>query len=347
MPIIKDYQQVKEIYDHAANIGACLPAFCADDRETLEAILAAVKEYGDEIGVYDLPVVPAWTCRYPARSQMKLISSSGNHKVGIKLMLSDLKIFSESPSPYSKLRIMPHLDHAFPWIDGDVLIEFADDFASVMCDASEKPFDENIKLTAEYVDKVKGKVLVEGGVDEVYESSGTTKNVITTVEQSARFLKETGVDIIVPNVGTEHRSTKDIIKYNEKAAKNISNVVGKILCMHGTSSVRSEQLKNLSNNGFVKINIFTTLAVAGGQAVARKVLKTLVNIFQKEELERLIKDDILGNKIILGDFSEIEGEIKPRLNYVANPIRRDAWFSAVKNRCKDYLKILNYSKFLE
>ena len=34
-----------------------------------------------------------------------------------------------------------------------------------------------------------------------------------------------------------------------------------------------------------------------------------------------------------------------KLDFVANPPRRDAWFGAVKNRCKDFLEALNYIKY--
>ena len=40
------------------------------------------------------------------------------------------------------------------------------------------------------------------------------------------------------------------------------------MCLHGTSSVKPDDLPKLPIDGFVKINIYTTLAVKGGQAVA-------------------------------------------------------------------------------
>jgi len=58
MPLVTDYKAVKEIYQEAAARGVSLPSFCAEDRETLEAILAAALDVGKEIGVEDLPVVP-------------------------------------------------------------------------------------------------------------------------------------------------------------------------------------------------------------------------------------------------------------------------------------------------
>ena len=62
MPLITGCSQVKEVYGEAAELGVALPVFCAEDRETLEAILAAALEVGRDIGCEDLPVIPAWTC---------------------------------------------------------------------------------------------------------------------------------------------------------------------------------------------------------------------------------------------------------------------------------------------
>ena len=342
MPLITDYNAVKDIYQDAAERGVALPVFCAEDRETLEAILASALKMGEEIGVEDLPIIPAWTCRYPARGQMLLISSCGDAVVGTKMMFSDLNMLMEEGSPYRKLRVLPHLDHAFPWLDADILEGFADQFASVMCDASEKPFAQNIKMTAEYVAKVRGKVVVEGAVDEIFEAGGTEKNEPTSVEQAQKFLSETGVDIIVPNVGTEHRATASQVNYLSDKARQLSAAVGKILCLHGTSSVKPEDLALLPKDGFIKINIYTTLAVHGGQAVAHNVLENLVNIFSENQLREMIDKGILPETVL--DTGN-EAPPRPKLASVANPPRRDAWFEAVRDRCHDFLTIFNYERF--
>jgi len=346
MPLINNYSNVKEIYMQASELGIALPVFCAEDRETLDAILAAAYEYGKDIGVDNLPVIPAWTSRYPPRGQMRLITACGEPRLGTRLMFSDIRAFMDETSPYRNLFVMPHLDHAFPWLDGDILEDFADEFASVMCDASEKSFEENIKITAEYVEKVKGRVIVEGAVDEIFEYGGEgQKNEPTTIEQAKRFMEETGVDIIVPNVGTEHRATADKVKYLSERAREISSAVGRVLCLHGTSSVKPEELYKLPEDGFVKINIYTTLAVGGGKALAKKVLDTLGNIFCEDELKELVQKNVLGSAVLSPQYGETKLPVKPKLEYVTNPGRRDAWFEAVKNRCKEFLEVFNYRRF--
>jgi fructose/tagatose bisphosphate aldolase len=346
MPIITDYHEVKDTYQEAAELGVALPVFCAEDRETLEAILAAALEFGKEIGVDDLPVIPAWTSRYPARGQMTLVTACGDPIVGHELMFSDLKVFTGEGSPYRKLRVLPHLDHAFPWLDGDILNQYVDRFASVMFDASERPFEENIRLTAQYVEKVRGRVVVEGAVDEIFEASGAgAKNEPTTVAQARRFLDEAGVDIVVPNVGTEHRATAEQVHYRSDRAREISSAVGKVLCLHGTSSLRPEDLPKLPEDGFVKVNIYTTLAVKGGQAVAHEVLDDLGNVFSEDQLKEFVERGVLGTGVLAQAYGRTKLPIKPKLKYVANPPRRDAWFAAVRDRCKEFLKLFNYGRY--
>ena len=348
MPLVRDYQQVKDVYQEAAELGVGLPVFCAEDRETLEAILASALSISQKIGVDDLPIIPAWTSRYPARGQMILLTACGEVVLNNRLMFSDLEAFMGPTSPYRKLRVLPHLDHAFPWLDGDILDLFVDSFASVMCDASEKPFTENIELTARYVEKVQGKVVVEGAVDEIFAAEGQgQKNEPTTVEQAREFLSRTGVDLIVPNVGTEHRSTVDQVEYLADRAREISEAVGKILCIHGTSSVKYEDLAQLPADGFVKINIYTTLAVRGGQALARNVLANLGNIFSKSQLQELVRDETLGQNVLSGAFGQTQMPIKPKLDRLGNPSRRDAWFVAVRDRCTEFLEILNYEAYAD
>ncbi|HEY59218.1 MAG TPA: class II fructose-bisphosphate aldolase [Anaerolineae bacterium] len=345
MSIIRNYNQVKEIYQEAGEREVGLPLFCCEDRQSLEAILAAAYEIGQEIGIPNIPIIPAWTSRYHVRGQAALVSKTNDARIGCQLMFSDLKIFTGENSPYKDLLVMPHLDHAFPWVDGDILLDFADQFASVMCDASEKPLDENIKLTAEYVEKVKGKVIVEGAVDEISSTEGGLREKKTTIEEAERFVRETGVDIIVPNVGTEHRSTKASASYDSELTRQLSGAVGKILCLHGSSSIKREDLPKLPKDGVIKINLYTALAYASGKAVVEYVIDNVGNVFRPEELEELVKAGKLGRTVLNADYADTILPVGPKLTHFTNPLRRDVWFNTFKEKCKDYMYQFNYENF--
>jgi len=345
MPLVNDYQQVKDIYADAGERGVGLPLFCCEDRETLEAILAAAYEIGQEVGNPNIPITPAWTSRYHVRCQACLVSKTNNPILGCKLMFSDLEAYTSEDSLYKDLLVMPHLDHSNPWDNMDILEGFADQFASVMCDASEKPLEENIRLTAEYVEKVKGRVVVEGAVDEISSTEGGAREKKTTVEEAIEFMEKTGVDIIVPNLGTEHRSTTASAHYDSERAREISSALGKVMCLHGSSSVPKEDLPKLPEDGVIKINIYTGLAYAGGKAVVNHVLNDIGNVLNEEELKELVEKGILGKAVLEDDFGSTIEPIGPKLAHFTNPGRSDAWHNAFKEKCKDYMRVFNYHKF--
>lgn len=138
---------------------------------------------------------------------------------------------------------MLHLDHVQPVDDKDLLEGDLSGYASIMYDASTFPFEENIKMTSNFVDKMKGKILIEGACDEIYDAGGSTHNSITTPEDAKRFIDETGADLIVCNLGTEHRASGKDLKYYGDAARKIRDAIGEKIVLHGTSSVTADQIK--------------------------------------------------------------------------------------------------------
>jgi fructose-bisphosphate aldolase class II len=285
--------------------------------ETVEGLLSAAVELGDELGVRNLPLIVAWTSRYPGRAQMREATASGDPVLGTRMMLALLDVFTGPDSPYRHIRVLPHLDHAYPWLDGDILDGFMDQFASVMVDASEKPLEENMALTARYVERAAGRVVVEGAVDAVYEAgSGAKRNQLTTAAQAELFIRRTGVDLIVPNLGTEHRSTRDKVRFSADRAGEIRDAVGSVQVLHGTSSLHLEDLSRLPELGVIKANVFTALAKAGGQAVARQVLADLNDLLESPSLAKL-----------------------------CNPPRRRAWTEAVREQATTYLRAFHYPRF--
>jgi fructose/tagatose bisphosphate aldolase len=347
MPLITDPIQTREILSEVRELGVAMPAFCAEDERTQECILAGTLEKAKETGRADLPVIVACTITYPPRGQMKLYTYSGEYKLGLHAFFTYLDSLASEFSPYKDLRVLPCLDHGFPWLDGYALTEYAPKFSMVMHDASERPFDENIKLTAEYVEKMRDQVVIEGCVDEIVESGGAAGDETTTVENAQRFVSETGVDLIVANLGTEHRAVEAEKRYRSDRAKEISEALGRILVLHGTSCLKDEDLPKLASDGMVKINIYTILARMGGQAVARSVLDNLGNIFTESQLRELADQGYLGDRYFNRDYADVQcgGKIGPKLDKVAETPRRDAWVDCVKKQIKYYLDTFEYDRF--
>jgi len=207
MSVITGAVETRQVYAEAAEKGFCLGAFCFEDAPTLEAILEGARRKGEELGAPDVPIVASMTANYPPRGQAKLYTAAGDAKLGLRMALDAMHAFATS-ARYAGLRVLTHLDHGFPRLDRHGLYEMADRFSSVMFDASERPLDENIRMTAEYVREFKDRVVIEACVDEIIEAgSGAEKDVLTDPAVAERFAEETGADLMVCNLGTEHRST--------------------------------------------------------------------------------------------------------------------------------------------
>ena len=153
------------------------------------------------------------------------------------------------------------------------------------------------------------------------------------------------MDIIVPNVGTEHRSTKAEAHYDSELTRQLSKAVGKILCLHGSSSIKREDLPKLPKDGVIKINLYTALAYASGKAVVKFVVDNVGNVFTPEELEEFVAEGKLGSAVLKTGYADTILPIGPKLTHFTNPLRRDVWFNTFKEKCKDYLRLFNYQNF--
>ena len=80
-----------------------------------------------------------------------IIRIPGRWDIGLKLFLGDLKVLDFKGSPYENLRVMVHLDHVQFDDDKELLSWDMDAFSSIMFDASKLSFEENMKLTKQFV----------------------------------------------------------------------------------------------------------------------------------------------------------------------------------------------------
>jgi fructose-bisphosphate aldolase class II len=82
-----------------------------------------------------------------------------------------------------------------------------------------------------------------------------------------QFVRRSGVDLIVPNLGTEHRTASaEPLDYQHGLAREIAARVGPIQALHGTSSLGG-RLGTVGADGICKINYYTAMARAATAAV--------------------------------------------------------------------------------
>lgn len=170
-----------------------------------------------------------------------------------------------------------HLDHTKEF---DVIREAIEaGFESVMIDASEHEFEENVEITGKVVEYAHArKVSVEAELGKI----GTTdmmetdkdEELYTDPGQALEFVKQTGVDALAVSVGTAHGvyTVKqpcvqlDIIK----AIRDLTPVY---LVLHGGSGVPSQMLEAsyaMEGGGISKVNIATDLELAFLDSLGKK-----------------------------------------------------------------------------
>jgi len=331
MPIITGRDNVMAIYKEAANSKWVLPCFCSENLTTTEAILCAVKEYGDEKGIDNLPIIIAITCRYDHRTQAAYYTHTRRWDVGLKLFLADLHVLADKDSPYGKLRIMIHLDHIQFDDDSELLKWDLGAFSSIMFDASKRPFDENIALTRNFIRQHGKELLVEGACDEIVDAAGTLRSEPTTPENAERFFKETGADLIVGNLGTEHRASAKDLHYLGAQARKIRGRVGTRIVLHGASSVPGDQISDLFSDGVCKVNLWTTLERDSSPALFTSMVENAVKVAGASTVQDLKGRELLSGKCL--------SDGKASIDCFTTVYRQDIIHARMKNIVDSYLRL--------
>ena len=150
-------------------------------------------------------------------------------------------------------------------------------FNSVMFDGAELSFEENVRQTAEIV-----RIAHAAGVDVEAElgrvgdtgfgGEGTgeaTPDVFTDVDESAEFIRLTGVEALAIAIGNLHGRYVATPKLNIQRLKEIASRNELPLVLHGGSGTSEEDFKACIHNGICKINVATALQMAVTDAVRK------------------------------------------------------------------------------
>jgi fructose-bisphosphate aldolase class II len=175
----------------------------------------------------------------------------------------------------SSASIAVHLDH----LQDVTLIADAIDTAadlgvtSIMVDASELSYRDNVDWTRAFVERAHGAGLwVEAELGEIGgKGNAHAVGARTDPDEAAAFVRDTGVDALAVAVGSTHAmTTRDAVLDIELIGKLAASVPVPLV-LHGSSGVPHDQLRLAVEAGIRKINVGTALNVAYTGAV-REVL---------------------------------------------------------------------------
>ena len=244
---------MRQLLDHAAENSYALPAFNVNNLEQMRAIMEAADQVGSPVIVQ---------------------ASAGARKYAGAPFLRHLILAAVEEFPH--IPVVMHQDHGTSPDICQRSIQLG--FSSVMMDGSLESdgktpadYDYNVGVTRTVVNfahacgvSVEGEIGCLGNLEtgEAGEEDGVGADVklsqdqmLTSVEEAAQFVKDTGVDALAIAIGTSHgaykfsrKPTGDVLRI-DRIKEIHERLPNTHLVMHGSSSVPQEWLKIINEHG--------------------------------------------------------------------------------------------------
>lgn len=245
---------LREILQIAENRKIAVGAFNAANLESLQANVAAAEEL-------KVPMILQFAQCHEEWIPLKLIGP---------LMVD----FAKKAS----VPICVHLDHGETLDYLQQALEIG--FTGIMYDGSTLPYGENLANTQE---AVRMAVDYGAGVEAELGSMGRRESgagdgsgaedetkIYTDPEQARDFVEQTGIDALACSFGTTHGIYLKQPKLDFDVVRRVRELTGNIpVVMHGGSGVSSKDFHRAIEAGVRKINYFTYMDKAGGNATAQ------------------------------------------------------------------------------
>lgn len=257
----------KEILNAARKNSFAFPHFNYWDNLSIKAELAAAE-------TKKLPVILAWAQKHSPQISIEEAINLG-----------------EFYGSNAKVPVVLHLDHG---TDPELVKWGASHgFSSVMIDASNEKYGDNVRITRDVVEYCHQLgVVVEAEVGHVGTDSSEDSTTYTEVETAINFVEETGVDSLAVSIGTSHGAYRQgTPQLNFERIRALKSAVDVPLVCHGGSSSGDSNLSQAVKSGIAKVNIYTDLANAALHAASAGEYNTEFDMFlaQKEAVEALSK----------------------------------------------------------
>lgn len=263
--------------------------------EMKELLLAARK------GAY---AVGSFSPRYVAMIQPVLrAAQEAQSPAMVQISQKELNLYGVTPKEFAEeyfaqvkalgitVPTVLHLDHTKEFSVIQEAIEAG--FQSVMIDASEKTFAENVALSAEVVAYAHARgVQVEAELGKIgttdFVETSQDEELFTDPNEAGLFVQKTGVDALAVSVGTAHGMY--VVRKPRVEAPLLKRILEKTdvpLVLHGGSGVPAEMMQT-GYGPVCKVNVATDLEQALLKALGRTERMTNAECWAlpKEELEK-------------------------------------------------------------
>ena len=222
--------------------GQAVGAFNVHNMEDVQGVVWAAEELGTPVIV--------------------MASESALKYAGVPYIAQLVRTAAEAVS----IPIALQLDHGSSFEIAKACIECG--FTSVMIDGSRLPFAENAALTRQVVElahahgvSVEAELGRVGGKEDDLEVAAQDA-FLTNPDEAVEFVRQTGIDVLAPAIGTVHGLYKGEPKLDFARLQEIAGKVDVPLVLHGGSDLPAEVLHETIRCGIAKVNIGTDLKYA-------------------------------------------------------------------------------------
>ena len=245
----------KELTTRARAEGFAVGAFNAVNMESAQAIFAAAEETRSPFIIQ----ITQTTLNYTEPEELFALIKARGEKTNV---------------PYAI-----HLDHGRSF---DICMRFLRlGVTSLMIDGSlqadgktPRTYEENVDVTRRVVEAAHAVgVTVEAEIGRLGQVAGEAEgaDLLTDPKQAARFVADTGVDMLAVAIGTTHGLYKGTPYIAHDRLAEIGKAVPIPLVMHGGTGVPDADVRKAIPLGIAKINIDTQIRVAFYGAVIEQV----------------------------------------------------------------------------
>jgi fructose-bisphosphate aldolase class II len=330
MPLIKDYEQTKALYQTFADAKLVMARIGYSDQDQIQGIIRGAARFASDRHIKKLPIGVFATVGHYIFQQLprylladhKLPSKGGDPREyrrrlfrNARLAASFLEILTDPrDSDFGNVHVTHHYDHGHHTLPGgelsrDELLrepEFLDFFSSVMFDDTHSPFAKNIEDSIAYRELLEAqgrKKVLEGCLEEVPAGGkGLERSAFTEPGKILEYLERTGFDLVVPNIGTESIHAKAVGVQWEVLEKIQKLGVGHKLIVHGFSSIRTlpvEKQRQLGQLGVVGMNAWSYIP----QSIGPQLLERAELIRKHRDPEKGFPVDFTGDSRPIHDPS--------------------------------------------
>jgi len=239
MPLVP----MTELLTDAQRRGYAVAGFTFINAETMQAIVHTAQELRSPallmLGMWEMPLVGAQMAAEMARYMAST----------------------------TDVPVCLHLDHG---PDLEVAVECVEaGFSSVMIDASQHDFEDNIALTRAVYElahprgvSVEGELGAVGRADGLSPEGMSEHSALTDPDDAAEYVERTGIDALALAIGNAHGIYTELPELDFDRLAAIREVVDRPLVLHGGSGTPKDQLNRAISGGICKVNVASELSRA-------------------------------------------------------------------------------------